>query len=72
VVISGGHAAQQLTDVLGATGLRPVDQVGPMCSRARVRGGRWDGLTVVTKGGHVGKPGTLAALALGIPDSRSP
>jgi D-threonate/D-erythronate kinase len=65
VVVTGGHAAQHVVDALGATGLCPLDQVAPMCSRARIRGGQWDGLAVVMKGGQMGNSGTLVALAAG-------
>jgi uncharacterized protein YgbK (DUF1537 family) len=65
VVVSGGQTAQLLVDALGIPGLWPLDQVGPMCSRARINGGRWDGLIIVTKGGQMGSPGTLVALAEG-------
>ena len=68
VIVSGGYTAQLLVDVLGAPGLRPLDQVGPMCSRVRIKGGRWDGLIMVTKGGQMGSPGTLVALAGGAND----
>ena len=65
LVVTGGHAAQLLIDALGVTGLRPIDQVGPMCSRARISGGRWDGLAMVMKGGQMGNSCTLVALAAG-------
>jgi D-threonate/D-erythronate kinase len=65
LVVTGGHAAQLVIDALGVTGLWPLDQVGPMCSRARISGGRWDGLALVMKGGQVGDARTLVALAAG-------
>jgi uncharacterized protein YgbK (DUF1537 family) len=63
LVVTGGHVAGQVADCLGALTLVPVDQVGPMCSRARVCGGAWDGLLMVTKGGQMGDLDTLATLA---------
>jgi uncharacterized protein YgbK (DUF1537 family) len=66
VVVSGGHAAACLVDALGAHALAVEGEVAPLCSRATLVGGRFDGLPLVAKGGLVGGPATLVELAAGL------
>ncbi|HZV49837.1 MAG TPA: four-carbon acid sugar kinase family protein [Candidatus Dormibacteraeota bacterium] len=59
VVVSGGHAASCLVDALRARAVVPVGELAPLCPLGVLRGGRWDGLPMATKGGLVGHPQTL-------------
>lgn len=59
VVVSGGHTAACLVDLLGSTAVQPLDEVRPLCPRGVLLGGPWDGLVVATKGGLVGEGTTL-------------
>ncbi|MQA87179.1 MAG: hypothetical protein GEV03_21760 [Streptosporangiales bacterium] len=62
IVVSGGQTASALMDVLDARRLDPSGELAPLCPYARLRGGTWTGLRVVTKGGLVGTTETLARL----------
>jgi D-threonate/D-erythronate kinase len=61
-VVSGGHAASCLMDRLGASALEPIRETQPLCPKGILRGGSWDGLPIVTKGGRIGDDETLTAL----------
>lgn len=62
VVVGGGQTASALMDALGASRLDAGGEVAPLCPRARLRGGPWAGLRIVTKGGLVGHADTLTGL----------
>lgn len=62
VVVSGGQTASALMDALGVRWLDPDGELAPLCPRARLGGGAWTGLRVVTKGGLVGTKDTLTRL----------
>jgi uncharacterized protein YgbK (DUF1537 family) len=62
LVVSGGRTAGLLMDVLGARGVRALDEIRPLCGSGQLVGGGWDGLPIITKGGLVGDPSTLREL----------
>jgi uncharacterized protein YgbK (DUF1537 family) len=57
----GGDVAAAMLSALGATGLEVEYEIVPLAVAGRVVGGHWDELPVVTKGGLIGDPDTLAA-----------
>jgi D-threonate/D-erythronate kinase len=63
IVVSGGHAAATLVDMLGAVGVQPIRELEALCSEGVLLGGPYDGLTIVTKGGVVGGATTSMRLA---------
>lgn len=66
VVVSGGHAASCLVDALGARSLAVEREAAPLCSRASIVGGPYDGMALVAKGGLIGGPKTLIELTAGL------
>lgn len=76
IVVGGGRTASTLMDVLGARAIAARGPVAPLCGAGRVVGGAWDGVQLVTKGGLVGGPDTLAqvvaSLSEDLPDGRQP
>jgi len=43
--------------VLGAQALRVTGRLAPGLPRSVLRGGRWDGVTIISKSGAFGPPG---------------
>jgi uncharacterized protein YgbK (DUF1537 family) len=62
IIAGGGQTASALMDVLGVTRMLGGGELAPLCPHGTVADGDWAGLRVVTKGGLVGGPGTLASL----------
>ena len=54
--VSGGETARALMAPLGASGLTVLGEAFPGVPRARFEGGRWAGVTVLTKSGAFGPP----------------
>jgi uncharacterized protein YgbK (DUF1537 family) len=59
---TGGETLRAAADALGAGGLAVEGTLEPGLPVSRLVGGRWDGLTVVSKSGAFGRPGTLDAV----------
>ncbi len=68
LVAAGGETLRGLCLALGATSLEVQGSVMPGVPVSRLRGGRWDGVTVVSKSGAFGHS-TLLRELLRIPDS---
>lgn len=62
LVCGGGETLRAVCDALGAEGLEVHGRVVPGVPRARIVGGRWDGVDVVSKSGAFGDPDFLARL----------
>ena len=71
LVVSGGFTAACLADELAADGIRAQAELEPLCGAGRLRGGGWDGLPLVTKGGLVGDDSTLSRLVTSLWDGRA-
>lgn len=56
---AGGETLRGLCEALGAERLDTVGEVAPGVPRSILRGGRWDGVTVVSKSGAFGGPDLL-------------
>jgi uncharacterized protein YgbK (DUF1537 family) len=69
LVILGGDTALAVCRRFGCRALTIDGPAGPLAARASLRGGRWDGLTVVTRAGGFGCEDDLAAIVerLGCP-----
>lgn len=61
VFACGGEVAAALLDALGVHSLEIAGEVQPLVVTGRIRGGHWDRLPVVTKGGLVGDDGAITA-----------
>lgn len=57
LIVAGGETLRGVCGALGAEALVVTGQVAPGLPRSRVRGGRWDGLPIVSKSGAFGPPG---------------
>jgi uncharacterized protein YgbK (DUF1537 family) len=62
VVVSGGETLRGLCRALGALSLEVQGRLVPGVPRSVVVGGRWNGVTVVSKSGAFGHPGLLREL----------
>jgi uncharacterized protein YgbK (DUF1537 family) len=56
LIVAGGETLRGLCIALGATALEAVGQIEPGLPRSVLRGGRWDGVDVVSKSGAFGGP----------------
>lgn len=54
LIVAGGETLRALCDALGATHLTATGQIEPGLPRSILRGGRWDGLPVISKSGAFG------------------
>ncbi|ASO19277.1 uncharacterized protein YgbK (DUF1537 family) [Actinoalloteichus hoggarensis] len=72
LVLTGGDGARAVLDVLGATGLRLLDEVVPGVPRGTILGGRAEGLSVVTKAGGFGDEDVLSSAVEAVTRGRSP
>lgn len=61
VFACGGEVAAALLEALDVHGLEIEGEVQPLVVTGRVRGGRWDRLPVITKGGMVGDDRAITA-----------
>ena len=60
--VSGGETLRGLADAVGADAFEVTGEIAPGLPAARVRGGRWDGVELVSKSGGFGGPDLLARL----------
>jgi len=66
LVASGGETLRALADAVGSDGLTIVGEADVGVPVSRMVGGRWDGVTVVSKSGAFGGPDTLKHI-VGLP-----
>ncbi len=59
LILTGGETAMSVIRLLQAEGIEVEDELLEGIMKGRLKGGRWDGLTVVTKAGGFGKGDTL-------------
>ena len=62
LILTGGDTARAVCLALGAQALEIEREAAPGIPISRLRGGKWDGLTVVTKAGGFGDAETLARI----------
>jgi hypothetical protein len=62
VVVAGGETLRSLCDALGATSLLVQGRLVPGVPHSIMIGGRWNGVTVVSKSGAFGPPSLLREL----------
>jgi uncharacterized protein YgbK (DUF1537 family) len=67
LVAAGGETLRGLCEALSADRLDVVGEIAPGVPRSILRGGRWDGITVVSKSGAFGGPDLLKQLVAGGP-----
>lgn len=59
VYTSGGDITVEVAQSLGIVGIELIDQVAPLTAYGIARGGNFDGIRIITKGGMVGDKFTL-------------
>ena len=64
VVVAGGETLRSLCDVVGAHALSVQGRLVPGVPQSVVQGGRWNGVTVVSKSGAFGHTSLLRELIL--------
>lgn len=69
LIVAGGETLRALCGSLGAERLDLIGQVVPGVPLSILRGGRWDGVRVVSKSGAFGGPSLLARLLARAPSS---
>ena len=62
LIVAGGETLRRLCRSLGATSLEVRGRIVPGVPRSVMRGGRWNGVTVVSKSGAFGHPRLLRDL----------
>ncbi len=62
LLVSGGETLRTICDTLGGHNLEVDGEITPGVPASILRGGRWDGLRVVSKSGAFGDPGLLLRL----------
>lgn len=62
LVAAGGETLRGLCEALGADHIDVVGEIMPGVPRSILRGGRWDGVTIVSKSGAFGGPDLLKQL----------
>jgi uncharacterized protein YgbK (DUF1537 family) len=62
LLAAGGETLFAICDALGATHLEVQGRIVPGLPRSILRGGRWDGVTVISKSGAFGTPALLRDL----------
>ncbi len=67
LLAAGGETLRGLCEALGADHLDVVGEIIPGVPRSILRGGRWDGVTVVSKSGAFGGPDLLKQLVAAAP-----
>ena len=60
--VSGGETLRGLAAAVGVDAFEVTGEIAPGLPAARVRGGRWDGVELVSKSGGFGGPDLLARL----------
>jgi uncharacterized protein YgbK (DUF1537 family) len=66
LIVSGGETLRAICEVLGADRLMIEGEVCAGIPAARLGGGLWDGLPVLSKSGAFGRPGILVDLAAAV------
>jgi uncharacterized protein YgbK (DUF1537 family) len=64
IVVAGGETLRSVCDAVGATSLLVTGRLVPGVPCSTIIGGRWDGVTVVSKSGAFGHPLLLRDLIL--------
>jgi uncharacterized protein YgbK (DUF1537 family) len=64
LLAAGGESLFAICEALGATHLSVNNRIVPGLPRSILRGGRWDGVTVVSKSGAFGTPALLRDLVV--------
>jgi uncharacterized protein YgbK (DUF1537 family) len=54
LIVAGGETLRAACVSLGATSLEVIGQIEPGVPRSIMRGGRWDGIEVISKSGAFG------------------
>jgi len=67
LVAAGGETLRGVCEALQADRLDVIGEISPGVPRSILRGGRWDGLAVVSKSGAFGGPDLLKQLVAGMP-----
>jgi uncharacterized protein YgbK (DUF1537 family) len=67
LVVAGGETLRALCVLLGAAHLEVHGQIVPGIPQSVLRGGRWDGVSVISKSGAFGTVGLLRQLVAGAP-----
>ncbi len=62
LVVTGGETLRGVCDALGANGLDADGEVVPGMPTSLMRGGRWDGMRIVSKSGAFGDADLLSRL----------
>jgi uncharacterized protein YgbK (DUF1537 family) len=62
LVVAGGETLRGLCVALGASSLEVQGRIVPGLPRSVMRGGRWDGVTIISKSGAFGPPNLLRDL----------
>jgi D-threonate/D-erythronate kinase len=62
LIVAGGETLRNVCQSLGATSLEVQGRIVPGVPRSILRGGRWNGITVVSKSGAFGHPHLLRDL----------
>jgi uncharacterized protein YgbK (DUF1537 family) len=62
LLVAGGETLRSVCQTLGATSLEVQGRIVPGVPRSILRGGRWNGVTVVSKSGAFGHPHLLRDL----------
>jgi D-threonate/D-erythronate kinase len=62
--VAGGETLRSFCDVVGARALSVQGRLVPGVPQSVVQGGRWDGVTVVSKSGAFGHTSLLRELIL--------
>ena len=57
--VSGGDVTASLASITLASGIRLIDEVGPLIAYGHLLGGKYEGLPLITKGGMIGQRETL-------------
>lgn len=57
--VSGGDVTASLASITLASGIKLIDEVGPLIAYGYLLGGKYEGLPLITKGGMIGNRETL-------------
>jgi D-threonate/D-erythronate kinase len=63
--VSGGETLRMVCDILGADYLEVDGEIVPGVPTSVMRGGRWDGISVISKSGAFGDAGLLLRMLMG-------
>lgn len=71
LILTGGAAAGAVLERIGVSSLSIAGQLAPLVPLCRIKGGPYDGMAAVTKGGGIGGPDTLADAVVSLRRQRS-